>query len=696
MTDPISITSLALGVASLAIEVFEGVKRGYEYFEYAANMPEDCASFKLRLRIEYSRIMDWAVVAGLADKKDYGRFNKKYTANRHIIMAVLSEMSALFRSLQKDYKELRWFENDELRLIGTSHGATKDCVTKPDVGPQVRVTPADPEENGGQRRVKAIEKEAADSIDVSVYGLFQSPNVPKSQQKYTRGINHIMSFGKKAKSIATEPKRLRWAFVDKTKYFEALQKLKDLTDYLHQTTGDYQLELLAQSTRETCLAMLRLTDSVQEMKALLEGAKVVKIPDPELEIDSGSVFSQATTLPNSSEDCGPQGQGTLFERLAQFSIEHAEVFAAESGLGTRLDSADDFKIKLDAETDRGSRTSAVFREQQVWVEWKEFVPSPIQPKNEFDLPTWGPNPDLVKRLSQLSALLEKREKPEEFGIPNCLGFFQDKPPRNRFGFILEMPKRSQRKAVPKSLFEILTNEQSKSTINERIEIAQGVVTSLFCLHAVGWLHKGLRSASILFSDTSSEGSIGKPFISGFEYARPFALNMTSTRPPNDLMWAIYCHPDYQGNAPGPYCKVFDIYSLGIILLEIAYWKTADELFQITEEVKGAEARALVKAEAQVTLTKDKAKKQAAQEAEVFKSGLLKRTRDRILNDDSGLMSYVKHTMGKRYYNAVIACIQGVDISQFGPEAGDTELVVDAVMQQAFLRQVIDELQGIRL
>lgn len=676
----------------MAIQVFEGVKRGFEYFEYAANMPEDCASFKLRLRIEYSRIMDWAVVAGLSDKKDYEGFNKKYTANRHIIMAVLSEMNALFQRLQKDYKELKWNEDDEHRPIGTSDGGTQDCVTQPNIGPQVKVTPAGPQEAAQERNLKPGDKETVDSIDVSLYGMFQSPNVPKRQQKYTRGINHIMSFGKKAKNVAMEPKRLRWAMVDRTRYFEALQKLKDLTDYLHQTTGDYQLELLAQSTRETCLAMLRLTDSVQEMKALLEGAKVVRIPDPELEIDSSSIFSQATTLLDRTEDRTSQDQETLFERLAQFSIEYAEVFAADADLGTRLDSVDDFTFKWDAETDRGSRTSAIFRDQQVWIEWKEFIPGPIQPKNEFEFPTWGPNPDLVKRLSQLSALLEKREKPKELSIPDCLGYFQDKTPkRNRFGFVLKVPKQSQSKAVPESLFEILEREQSKSTINKRIKIAQSVVTSLFCLHAVGWLHKGLRSASILFSGESSE-----PLISGFEYARPAAANITSTRPPSDLMWAIYCHPDYQNNAPGHYRKDFDIYSLGIILLEIAHWKTADELFQITKKVKEVEARAQAQAEARNALAKDQARKQAAQEAEVFKTGLLRKTKDRILNDDGGLMSYVRDTIGERYYNAVMACIQGVDISRFVSEAEDAELVVDVVMQQAFLRQVIDELQGIRL
>jgi hypothetical protein len=39
--------------------------------------------------------------------------------------------------------------------------------------------------------------------------------------------------------------------------------------------------------------------------------------------------------------------------------------------------------------------------------------------------------------------------------------------------------------------------------------------SLFCLHAVGWLHKGLRSASVLFYTAGEQIDIGKPLISGF-------------------------------------------------------------------------------------------------------------------------------------------------------------------------------------
>lgn len=92
--DPLTAPALGLGAASLAIQVFDGVKSGYHYFEAAVQMPVDCESFKLRLRIEYTRLLDWGDLAGLTDESKHKQFDTRLKANRAIIMALLSEIQS--------------------------------------------------------------------------------------------------------------------------------------------------------------------------------------------------------------------------------------------------------------------------------------------------------------------------------------------------------------------------------------------------------------------------------------------------------------------------------------------------------------------------------------------------------------------------------------------------------------------------
>jgi hypothetical protein len=64
-----------------------------------------------------------------------------------------------------------------------------------------------------------------------------------------------------------------------------------------------------------------------------------------------------------------------------------------------------------------------------------------------------------------------------------------------------------------------------------------------------------------------------PYILGFEYSRPDSLTAES-----DLVvlanpdYHLYQHPHVQGPARDRYSRAYDIYSLGIVLLEIGYWR----------------------------------------------------------------------------------------------------------------------------
>ena len=85
------------------------------------------------------------------------------------------------------------------------------------------------------------------------------------------------------------------------------------------------------------------------------------------------------------------------------------------------------------------------------------------------------------------------------------------------------------------------------------------------------VHESIRSENVLFSPTEHGGTklvnYGEPWLFGFNFSRPesyFSDGLADYSPVNE----IYRHPERQGRPEKPFMKVHDIYSLGVILLEI--------------------------------------------------------------------------------------------------------------------------------
>ena len=186
------------------------------------------------------------------------------------------------------------------------------------------------------------------------------------------------------------------------------------------------------------------------------------------------------------------------------------------------------------------------------------------------------------------------------------------------------------------------------------------------LHAVNWLHKGLRSDGVIFFPDSSTSSISEPYITGYEFARPNKDGETTTTATEfDDYMMLYVHPNYQGvEAKGTYSKIFDIYSLGIILLEIAYWKRIEQIITIdTHSAKPAQ---------------------------------LKAVRERLLKPDFSCLAFVKENLGDRYYTAVKSCIEGRSAFGVGDVEVEGDIQTGAKLQHGFSTLVVDALESISI
>ncbi len=123
------------------------------------------------------------------------------------------------------------------------------------------------------------------------------------------------------------------------------------------------------------------------------------------------------------------------------------------------------------------------------------------------------------------------------------------------------------------------------SLGRRFIIAQTLASALICLHLADWLHKAIRSENILFfAESMASAGNTLPYLVGFEYSRPDAPDERTEEIVDEKEYVYYRHPDAHFvpvadlqqplGGPGRYLKVYDIYSLGVILVELGLFKSA--------------------------------------------------------------------------------------------------------------------------
>lgn len=86
---------------------------------------------------------------------------------------------------------------------------------------------------------------------------------------------------------------------------------------------------------------------------------------------------------------------------------------------------------------------------------------------------------------------------------------------------------------------------------------------------------------MFFPERSGDSLLLKsPYLVDFEYSRPESGSTLRLRD-NDDEKNFYRHPEIQDIARSSFSKIHDLYSLGVVLLEIALWQTAHRIYERT-------------------------------------------------------------------------------------------------------------------
>ncbi|MCJ1309030.1 hypothetical protein MMC25_002685, partial [Agyrium rufum] len=170
-------------------------------------------------------------------------------------------------------------------------------------------------------------------------------------------------------------------------------------------------------------------------------------------------------------------------------------------------------------------------------------------------------------IDALATMLSLEDKPEEFRVLRCSAYFHD-PHEPRSGLVFAIPTAPAVSEAPEviSLADLFRRDGTatgqRPALGDKFRLAVALTTSIAEFHKVGWLHKNISSANIVFflrAGSSPETQITKPYIVGFNHSR---LIIGITEGSYDIKYKDYQHPGYLRNELRFNFK-FDYYSLGL-------------------------------------------------------------------------------------------------------------------------------------
>lgn len=207
--------------------------------------------------------------------------------------------------------------------------------------------------------------------------------------------------------------------------------------------------------------------------------------------------------------------------------------------------------------------------------------------------------DLIS-LSRFEALMNAlRYTPE--GAGSCysvpLGWFED-PKRSRYAIVYQVPTPSisrvlepNEMATPHTLLSFLqhaadSDSSNMPSLEDRFRLAFNLASTVLHLHAKGLTHRNINSNNIFFFVHSvppepdggklwKTGVIRRPCLTSFDQFDEDVMDPHQ----EPLISSIYRHPRIERGQRTRYQPAHDIYSLGLILLEIGLWMPIRSLWK---------------------------------------------------------------------------------------------------------------------
>ncbi|RDL34652.1 Uncharacterized protein BP5553_07780 [Venustampulla echinocandica] len=647
MVDPLSVLGAAVGVTSLIIQLTDECVKGYKLYHEAVNLPETHRYLLVRLHIEQQRFLNFALEASLLNID--GAVCSTLQVNRSLLLAILAEIKLLFESFAaangKYEKEVasspvNWADHSypELDLMSLLCIATSDYT-------QLE------RENLVNKRAEAVKR---------LRGLGKS----------------IAQTARNLRTIVVEPKRLVWAAVDKVAFEQLISKLDGLNIFLVSLLDSSQLRRLQDSMSTAYLEILQLRNDIGDLTTLVKA--LAPAAETELNIHAGTLNVESNALSQAvAEQTAIQKKKESYLRhLANIKIQFTKI----NNLSNSTLATSDHSKLIDSPLSLGDfdfaevaseagilqrRTRTTYRGRRVWIEWKE-------------IPATGPiavNEQVEWRIGLLTDLL-RSAKPEGFRAARCLGYIKMlyTDDATLFGIVFEEPLVYSAESKIATLRDLL-ERQPHPSLSARLALCAVLARCVHSLHAVNWLHKGLRPDNVVFFSSSELPSLDEPFLSGFELSRPSIMDQLTEKPGFDPVKDIYRHPNAQSSqADGNYRKSYDIYSLGVLMIEVALWKRIEDVVPLEDLAK--------------------TKPSALREIQPWLLGMPLSTSFPLKNTESGsCLQQVSFACGDSFHGIVDQCLR-MDTVESPEYYGEKEAAIALRVQRATEQDIVKKLDRI--
>jgi len=398
--------------------------------------------------------------------------------------------------------------------------------------------------------------------------------------------------GKNFRTVVVEPKRLVWATLDKAHLEGLLNRLADLNSFLIALLDGSQTKRLQHAMDVSYQEILQIRNDISSLTGLLEALKNERKADTK---DTYFVVDRADnpiTKHAVEESREQERKRRYLRKLTEIKLQlsrlggDATILSTETALDMKHFKMEDAREEEEKFT---GRTNATYKSRAVWIEWKDisFLPPSVDKST-------NEKQEIVENRIRLLTELLCDEKPEGFRSPTCLGYVKvDVEDELRYGIVFEKTAKGDVSTLQLRTLHELLQQRPKPSLSARMSLCASLAECIHSLHAVNWLHKGLRSENVLFfKPEGGKEDLCHPYVTGFELSRPNDLEGMTEQPGFNPFQDIYRHPRAQSmHGAGKYRKAYDIYALGILLIEIANWKGIDILLGF-EKISDAKPREL--------------------------------------------------------------------------------------------------------
>jgi hypothetical protein len=357
-------------------------------------------------------------------------------------------------------------------------------------------------------------------------------------------LGKVISFRGHETRYVGPVKRIRWTIMDEGKFEKLVEELLYFNNALYQVLPVKQRQSLAFALPSVVLAR---KNNPQTLNAISQ-ASITTFSQPLAK--ASSIKELSINLDHQTERSSIDNEVLLRMKLERSWLQ-IPMTLSDGPRSTKQS----ILQRLDGQ------------KQRVLVEWSQLNPAWSQSTRAL----------MLKRFDNTAQLLRSSSSDPTYGVLDCAGIVEE-PGSKTIGIISYIPEfASKSEQNFRNLGAWINKEDDKKpNLGDRFAFAQKLALSVHQIHTSGWLHKNIRSTNIaFFSNTLEEFNLDSAYMIGFGKARP-----DNDRPDAQTVEQLdvpgssfdkYLPPIYQTGG-SRYRQAFDVYSFGVLLVEIARWE----------------------------------------------------------------------------------------------------------------------------